>query len=226
MNNLVLRICTAIVGVAIFAFMLFYRYETFAVLFMVLNLLALNEFYRLIIQRFTTEDGVPLQNRTASITYFLSGSLLYLSIILTVFVSVWFMVAFSLLLIYFFIQHQKSIKERPDIQLKHKVIGWIYITWPFILVTFIAFYNEEGLFQPIYVLGIFLLIWGNDVFAYFIGKRFGKTPLASKIKNGRRFYGRLVGFYFNCCNISFCFACMGLALVGFRTYSGHSWSTR
>lgn len=196
MNNLVLRICTAIVGVAIFGFMLFYRYETFAVLFMVLNLLALNEFYRLIIQRFTTEDGVPLQNKTASTTYFLSGTLLYLSVILSVFVSVWFLIALGLLLIYFFIQHQKSIKEKPDIQLSHKVIGWIYITWPFILVSFIAFYNNEGLFQPVYVLGIFSLIWANDVFAYFIGKRFGKTPLASKIspkKTVEGFMGGLLG---------------------------------
>jgi len=196
MNNLALRICTAIIGAGIFGFMLFCCYEGFAILFMVLNLLALKEFYRLIIQRFSTEEGTPLKNTTASTTYFLSGTLLYLLVLLSAFMSPWFFVAFGALLIYFFIQHQKSVKEKPDIQLKHKIIGWIYITWPFILVSFIAFYNNEGIFQPVNVLGLFLLIWSNDVLAYFIGKRFGKTPLASKIspkKTVEGFMGGLLG---------------------------------
>ncbi len=196
MNNLALRILTAIVGLAIFGFMLFYRYETFAILFLVLNLFALKEFYRLLIQRFKTEDGEPIQNITASTTYFLSGTLLYLLVLLSVFYSIWYLVALGLLLVYFFIQHQKRSKEKADITLAHKVIGWIYITWPFLIVSFIAFYNNNGLFQPINVLGIFLLVWSNDVFAYFVGKRFGKTPLASKIspkKTVEGFMGGLVG---------------------------------
>ena len=196
MSNLALRICTAVVGAAVFGFMLFYRYETFAILFMVLNLLALKEFYRLLIQRFKTEEGEPMQNKTASTTYFLSGTLLYLLVLLSVFFSPWFMLAFGMLLIYFTVQHQKSKKEKIDINLAYKMIGWIYITWPFIIVSFIAFYNNEGLFQPVNVLGIFLLIWCNDVFAYFIGKRFGKTPLASKIspkKTVEGFMGGLLG---------------------------------
>jgi len=98
--------------------------------------------------------------------------------------------------IYFILQHNKATKQNQDIALVKKIIGFIYITWPFILLTLIAFYNDEGLFKPLSVLGIFLIIWSNDVMAYFIGKRFGKTPLASKIspkKTVEGFAGGLLG---------------------------------
>lgn len=224
MSNLALRICTAIVGLAAFGFLMFCCYEGFAVLFMVLNLFALKEFYHLLINRFTNEDGTPTKNTAASTTYFLSGTLLYLSALLSLFFTPWFLIVLGVLLVYFVFQHRKTNEVNPekstevledtsdkeadeqavqepiqttvDISLAHKLIGFVYITWPFILLSIIAFYNEEGLFQPLHVLGIFLLIWCNDVFAYFIGKRFGKTPLASKIspkKTVEGFMGGLVG---------------------------------
>jgi len=41
---------------------------------------------------------------------------------------------------------------------------------------------------------LFLLIWGNDVFAYFGGKQFGKNPLAPKISPNKTVEGFLSGF--------------------------------
>lgn len=43
-------------------------------------------------------------------------------------------------------------------------------------------------------LSLFLMIWGNDVFAYFGGKRFGKRPLAPKISPKKTWEGFWFGF--------------------------------
>lgn len=43
-------------------------------------------------------------------------------------------------------------------------------------------------------LTLFLMIWGNDVFAYFGGKTFGKRPLAPKISPKKTIEGFLFGF--------------------------------
>lgn len=44
------------------------------------------------------------------------------------------------------------------------------------------------------VLTLFLMIWGNDVFAYFGGKRFGKRPLAPNISPNKTQEGFWFGF--------------------------------
>ncbi|MCH8548077.1 MAG: phosphatidate cytidylyltransferase [Balneolaceae bacterium] len=43
-------------------------------------------------------------------------------------------------------------------------------------------------------LSLFLMIWGNDVFAYFGGKTFGKRPLAPKISPKKTWEGFWFGF--------------------------------
>lgn len=45
------------------------------------------------------------------------------------------------------------------------------------------------------VLTFFLMIWGNDVFAYFGGKKFGKKPLAPNISPKKTVEGFLFGFF-------------------------------
>lgn len=51
--------------------------------------------------------------------------------------------------------------------------------------------NLEGFWL---VLTFFLMIWGNDVFAYFGGKKFGRKPLAPKISPKKTIEGFWFGF--------------------------------
>ncbi len=51
-------------------------------------------------------------------------------------------------------------------------------------------------FMPKIIIGIFILIWSNDTFAYLIGKNFGRTKLLERIspkKTVEGFLGGLVG---------------------------------
>lgn len=52
----------------------------------------------------------------------------------------------------------------------------------------------EGLDGFWLVLSLFLMIWGNDVFAYFGGKNFGKRPLAPNISPNKTKEGFWFGF--------------------------------
>lgn len=44
------------------------------------------------------------------------------------------------------------------------------------------------------LLAFFLMIWGNDIFAYFGGKSFGKRKLAAVVSPGKTWEGALFGF--------------------------------
>ena len=51
--------------------------------------------------------------------------------------------------------------------------------------------------SPVIILGVFILLWSNDVFAYLIGSRFGKTKLAAKISPGKTWEGFVGGAIFS-----------------------------
>lgn len=44
------------------------------------------------------------------------------------------------------------------------------------------------------MLALFLMVWGNDIFAYFGGKYFGTKPLAPVVSPGKTWEGALFGF--------------------------------
>lgn len=63
--------------------------------------------------------------------------------------------------------------------------------------------------SPKVILGVFIILWSNDVFAYLIGSRFGKTKLAPSISPGKTWEGFLGGGIFGIATgalMSFCIA--------------------
>lgn len=71
---------------------------------------------------------------------------------------------------------------------------------------FVAFYAPLGLYMTVYIrslggstdgfwliLALFLMIWGNDVFAYFGGKKFGQNKMAPQISPGKTWEGFAAG---------------------------------
>lgn len=74
-----------------------------------------------------------------------------------------------------------------------KLIG--YIVLPFVFMTKIPMVNNE--FIPSIIIGIFILIWTNDTFAYLVGKSIGKHKLFERISPKKTREGFVGGMVFS-----------------------------
>ncbi len=72
----------------------------------------------------------------------------------------------------------------------------IYIIVPFSLLVKLPYLNFHDTFDTSVILGVFILIWSNDVFAFLIGKNFGKTKLIERVSPNKTVEGFLGGFIF------------------------------
>lgn len=75
-------------------------------------------------------------------------------------------------------------------------LGLIYVAVPFGLLIKIPYLNFDRSFDTSVILGIFILIWSNDVFAFLIGKNFGKHKLIERVSPNKTVEGFLGGFIF------------------------------
>jgi phosphatidate cytidylyltransferase len=71
-----------------------------------------------------------------------------------------------------------------------------YITLPFIFITKISFGVKD--YNPKIIIGLFILIWTNDTFAYLVGKSIGKHKLFERISPKKTIEGFLGGVVFAC----------------------------
>jgi phosphatidate cytidylyltransferase len=69
-----------------------------------------------------------------------------------------------------------------------------YIIIPFILLIRLPLLNGD--FNPLIIIGIFILIWTNDTFAYIVGKTMGRTKLFERISPKKTVEGFLGGLVF------------------------------
>ena len=81
-------------------------------------------------------------------------------------------------------------------KLKHIFLTFVYIVIPFSLLQIIPFLNDEKYNNQI-ILGIFILIWINDTFAYLVGRQFGKRKLFERISPKKTIEGFIGGFIFS-----------------------------
>lgn len=84
-------------------------------------------------------------------------------------------------------------KEHPLVNISVLVFGIIYIVIPFFLTIDLNLRNTSYLPS---VVGMYLLIWTNDTFAYFTGRFIGKTKLFERISPKKTWEGTLGGIVF------------------------------
>ncbi len=95
-----------------------------------------------------------------------------------------------------FVRELYRQKEQPLQNVAVTVFGWLYVTVPLFLLASMRG-TEHSSFEAIYPIGMLLIVWTNDTFAYLCGRFFGKTPLSPRISPNKTWEGTVGGILFS-----------------------------
>ena len=83
--------------------------------------------------------------------------------------------------------------EKPSNFLLNFTLGFTYVALPFSLLATFYFLNDLQIEDHEVLLGFFIILWSNDVFAYLVGSTIGKTKLAERISPKKTWEGTIGG---------------------------------
>jgi len=186
MNNLVLRIITALIGAAVIIGSIFWGAWSFAIVFMVIAVFTHYEYIKTI--RNTTNKSPKFE-----LVYSLFVGIYFLVIRNTIHLfdyAIFDLIAdfWIVLLVGFIIAELFYNRENPFQQIGLNILGIYYI--PFAFASFIQMGVAPDLTVNLWiVIGLLFLVWFNDSFAYFAGRLFGKRKLFERISPKKTWEG-------------------------------------
>jgi len=189
MNNFLKRALSGLVFVSVLIFSILYSKISFIVLFYLLMMLCLYEFKKMIQLKsvfpyiigsllFVFGNILNVEDVPSKMIFEYVGVALFLTIFIT-FASILF-----------------AKKEEVISHLGKIFLSIIYIVVPFTLIVQIPFLNTSFNYVNTIILGVFLLIWTNDSFAFLVGKNFGKHKLLERISPNKTIEGFIGGMIF------------------------------
>lgn len=196
-NTLLTRALTAAVFVAVLMSAINYNYFTFSLLFFVIAIWGLHEFYKI-----SEKLGAKPLKITGYISgvFFISGAFWH-NAALPGFNFPVFYAAGIISLFVMFIQAMFSDSENPITDVAYTIAGVVYSVVPFCALYYVScidktiihseFLNFNSSYNNHIVLGIFLLIWANDTYAYLVGSLIGKNKLFERISPGKTWEGTI-----------------------------------
>ena len=179
MRELLVRALSGLVFISVIIGSILYSKESFYIIFYFLMLLCLFELKKMIDLSYKWTFVV------ATIFYFRFANLPQLD-----FKYFHFFLIISIF-IPFIYQLFKSKISLTSSKLGHYLLALAYIVIPFTLLTQIPFINTA--YHPKIIIGIFILIWINDSFAYLVGSTIGRTKLYEKVSPNKTIEGALGG---------------------------------
>ncbi|GGD32860.1 phosphatidate cytidylyltransferase [Flavobacterium orientale] len=183
MNETLTRALSGAVYILLLLTCLLYSNTTFYILFGLFLALAVLEFCKLIQLKFRLPLLLAVLSYGAF--YLWDFELIYQQVLLLLCICV------SIRLLFFLFS--KKDKKISKFEKWLYVIG--YLIFPFIIITKIPI-GING-YNPKIILGVFILIWTNDTFAYLVGKSIGKHKLFERISPKKTIEGFLGGFFFS-----------------------------
>jgi phosphatidate cytidylyltransferase len=196
LKNFFTRTLTAGAFVAVLLGCTYYGQISFSILFFIVTILGLWEFYSL------AEKGRSFPQKIFGTIY---GAILFLAftlvlvgdkynvhtgnIIIPITRILILFLFLSFFLIFIFELFRK--KDNPFKNIAFTFLGIIYVAVPFTLLNFMGIlkgaYNHQLMF------GIFFLLWCNDAGAYIVGSLIGKHKLFPRISPGKSWEGSIGG---------------------------------
>ncbi|MDT7829653.1 phosphatidate cytidylyltransferase [Pricia sp. S334] len=182
MREILRRSLTGAVYIILLLSAVFLSSDAFDFLFMVFGLACLNEYKKL----------VGLGGRYIYMAYLALwwAFIYFVTDIWLVYALLGCTLTINILLLYYLF----SKKEKLFNTFQKFVIGLFYIGGGCIFLTMIPYTNDD--FVKFLIIGIFLLIWVSDSFAYIVGSLFGRTKLFSRVSPKKTVEGALGGLVF------------------------------
>ncbi len=182
MREILRRLITGAVYVVLLLSTVFLSPDAFDFLFMVFGLACLYEFKRII----------GLRGYHIFIAYLaLWWCYIYLihdKVLINLLMFITISINFALLFYLF------SKKKKLFNQFQKFIISLFYIGGGCIFLTMIPYKDND--FAKILIMGVFILIWVNDSFAYLVGKSMGRIKLYPAVSPKKTVEGSLGGFVF------------------------------
>lgn len=190
MSNFLKRTLTGAIFLVVMIGGIYWSQYTLWILFFVISMLGLDEFYKLLI------NAGHLPNRRIGL---LCGAAIYLLISIAGIIHTQpaLYLSFVLTACIFFSELYRN-KPNPFQNIAFSVIGILYIIVPFALwVGFLSKWYpiNTNTYNPHLLLGFFFLLWTNDTGAYLVGMSLGKHKLWERVspkKTWEGFFGGML----------------------------------
>lgn len=184
MTNFFKRAITGTIFVVVLIVSLLAHQYSFFTFFLVLTVIAANEFYQ-------------LSKKAGAVPQIFLGCVAAISLFTSAYVHVVYnyhklYLISGLLIGLIFICELYRKKNHPFKNISWTITGIVYTSIPFALLNYIVFLTP-GSFKPELLACIFLLIWTSDTFAYIFGVSFGKHRLFERISPKKSWEGSIGG---------------------------------
>lgn len=180
-NNLTQRIIAGLLGSAGIITAVCYSDWTYFLVFFIICLFTLLEFYKL-----ATFDGITPERTIGTaggilvfaLSFFVEKGLLPAAL---------YVVVFPLLALVYIVKLYKKNERKPFTNIAFTFLGILYIATPFALLNIAAFRHGTYNFEIIF--GCLFILWASDTGAYFAGTFLGKTKLFQRISPKKSWEG-------------------------------------
>lgn len=176
MKELIVRSISGVLYISIIIFAMFASREWFLLLFFFLGIITIIEFQKLI-------------QLKSYISYLIFGVFLYFFSYRVFDINVVYLyVVLGIFVNLFLLKDMLRVSNIPMFEKKKYIALIFYLISGFVFLTLIP-NRDDG---DKIVIGIFIIIWANDTFAYLVGKNFGKRKLLERVSPKKTVEG-LVG---------------------------------